>query len=100
MSGLGISNALGGTQVAEIKAAWGSTTLSSDWNPTAVAGQHLFPLMESLVNNGIASLQARKSDQDGPGRGVLLDAGRKRRGIDNLSERSHQFYLSRAVRLW
>lgn len=58
MTGLGISNAMGGQQVAEVKYAVGATNLANDWNPAApTTGRQFYPVMVSRVKAAVAALQ-------------------------------------------
>lgn len=57
-TGRGISAAMGGLQVAELKFSQGGTNLVADWNPDNPQGQMLYPMMVSRVNASLASLQS------------------------------------------
>jgi hypothetical protein len=57
-TGRGISSAMGGRQVAEVKFSQGGTSLAVDWNPDTPAGQMLYPSMVSRVNASVAALQS------------------------------------------
>lgn len=58
-TGLGIANAMGGTQVAEVKYSLGGTSLAVDWNPDNPAGYKLYPSMVTAVNTAVSALQAQ-----------------------------------------
>ena len=58
-TGLGISNALGGAQVAEVKYSLGGTTLAGDWNPDNPTGYKLYPSMVTAVNTAVAALRTQ-----------------------------------------
>jgi hypothetical protein len=59
-TGKTISNALGGTLVAEVKYAVGATNLFDQWNPAGSG--NLYDNMVARVNQSIAGLQAQRGD--------------------------------------
>lgn len=62
-TGLGISKAMGGKQVAEVKYSVGGTSLASDWNPAATEGNMCYSKMVSAVNTAVAKLQIKNPDK-------------------------------------
>lgn len=63
-TGRGISAAMGGKQVAEVKYSLGATTLALDWNPDHPQGRKLYPAMVTAVNASVAALRAQHPDKD------------------------------------
>ena len=63
-TGLGVSAAMGGKQVAEVKFSLGATSLATDWNPDRPQGWKLYPAMVTAVNASVAALRAQCPDKN------------------------------------